>query len=377
MLRLKTLPLMACAALLLSACDSGAGSNQAVAAEDVAKADTMASCTSSLPARFATSPDTAAYQAKELSREGMVWVEGGTFAMGAADAEGRPDESPQHQVTVSGFWIDATEVTNAQFAEFVEATGYITTAERAPDWEELKKQLPPGTPKPHDSLLVAASLVFNPPAQPVSLHNAAQWWSWKKGADWRHPQGAGSSIEGKENFPVVQVSWDDASAYAKWAGKRLPTEAEWEYAARGGRKAQVYPWGNEAVEQGQPKANTWQGSFPDHNTGWDKYQGLAPVMSFASNKYGLYDMAGNVWEWCSDWYAADYYQTVASGESENPAGPARSFDPQEPTVPKRVVRGGSFMCHDSYCKGYRVTSRMKTSADTGLEHTGFRCVASK
>ncbi|WP_161888473.1 formylglycine-generating enzyme family protein [Pontibacter russatus] len=377
MLRLNTQTFTACAAFILSACDSGAGSNQAVAAEEVAKTDTMASCSGSLPARFATAQDTTAYQAKALSHEGMVWVEGGTFAMGAADAEGRPDESPQHQVKVSGFWIDATEVTNAQFAEFVAATGYLTTAERAPDWEELKKQLPPGTPKPHDSLLVAASLVFNPPAQPVSLHNAAQWWSWKKGANWRHPQGPGSSIEGKENFPVVQVSWDDATAYAKWAGKRLPTEAEWEYAARGGMKAQVYPWGNEAVEQGKPKANTWQGSFPDHNTGWDKYQGLAPVMSFASNKYGLYDMAGNVWEWCSDWYAADYYQTVASGESVNPAGPGRSFDPQEPTVPKRVVRGGSFMCHDSYCKGYRVTSRMKSSADTGLENTGFRCVASK
>lgn len=378
MFRLKIQPLMACAALFLSACDPGTGRNPVVAAEEVSKTDTtgIASCTSSLPARFANSQDTAAYQAKELSHEGMVWIEGGTFAMGAADAEGRPDESPQHQVKVNGFWMDATEVTNAQFAAFVQATGYITTAERAPDWEELKKQLPPGTPKPHDSLLVAASLVFNPPAQPVPLHNAAQWWSWEKGADWRHPQGAGSSIEGKENFPVVQVSWDDAVAYAQWAGKRLPTEAEWEYAARGGIRAQVYPWGNEAVEQGQPKANTWQGSFPNRNTGWDKYQGLAPVMSFASNKFGLYDMAGNVWEWCSDWYGADYYQTVASRESDNPTGPGRSFDPQEPTVPKRVVRGGSFMCHDSYCKGYRVTSRMKTSADTGLEHTGFRCVAS-
>ena len=376
MFRFKTELLLAFAAVLLSACDQGTGSEE-IAAEEVSIADTagIASC-SSMPARYASTQDTAALQARELSHEGMVWVEGGTFAMGAADAEGRPDESPQHQVKVSGFWMDATEVTNAQFAEFVEATGYITTAERAPDWEELKKQLPPGTPKPHDSLLVAASLVFSPPAQPVPLHDAAQWWNWKKGADWRHPQGAGSSIQGKENHPVVQVSWDDATAYAKWAGKRLPTEAEWEYAARGGMKAQVYPWGNEDVERGKPKANTWQGSFPDHNTGWDAFKGLAPVKSFPSNKFGLYDMAGNVWEWCSDWYAADYYQTVASGQVENPIGPSRSFDPQEPTVPKRVVRGGSFMCHDSYCKGYRVTSRMKTSADTGLEHTGFRCVAS-
>jgi formylglycine-generating enzyme required for sulfatase activity len=337
----------------------------------------MASCSSNLPARFAISSDTAAYQKKELSHEGMVWVEGGAFAMGATDSEGRPDEYPQHTVKVSGFWIDATEVTNAQFAEFVEATGYVTTAERAPDWEELKQQLPPGTPKPHDSLLVAASLVFTPPVQQVPLHNPGQWWSWKKGASWRHPQGPGSSIEGKESYPVVQVSWDDAMAYAAWAGKRLPTEAEWEYAARGGIKSQLYPWGNEDVEQSQPKANTWQGTFPNYNTGWDAYKGLAPVKSFSANKYGLYDMAGNVWEWCSDWYAADYYKTLAAGVSENPAGPARSDDPQEPNVPKRTVRGGSFMCHSSYCKGYRVTSRMKSSADTGLENTGFRCVASK
>jgi formylglycine-generating enzyme required for sulfatase activity len=368
----------ATALLCLPACDLGTA-KEAVTDTASASADTtaIASCTSNLPERFANSSDTTAYRAKELSHEGMVWIEGNTFAMGAADSEGRPDEYPQHTVKVSGFWIDATEVTNAQFAEFVEATGYITTAERAPDWEELKKQLPPGTPKPHDSLLVAASLVFTPPVQQVPLHNPGQWWSWKKGASWRHPQGLGSSIRGKENYPVVQVSWDDAMAYATWAGKRLPTEAEWEYAARGGRKSQLYPWGNEDVEQSQPKANTWQGTFPNNNTGWDNFKGLAPVRSFAANQYGLYDMAGNVWEWCSDWYAADYYKTVASKVSENPAGPARSYDPQEPATPKRTVRGGSFMCHSSYCKGYRVTSRMKSSADTGLEHTGFRCVASK
>ncbi len=304
----------------------------------------------------------------------MVWIEGGTFGMGASDKEGRPDEYPQHQVQVDGFWMDATEVTNAHFAAFVAATGYVTTAERAPDWNELRKQLPPGTPRPPDSVLVAASLVFTPPAQAVPLHNAAQWWGWQKGADWRHPQGPGSSIKGKENYPVVQVSWDDAVAYAKWAGKRLPTEAEWEYAARGGKQDQLYPWGNEAIESSKPKANTWQGTFPNKNTGWDAYTGLAAVKSFAPNKYGLYDMAGNVWEWCADWYATDYYKTVAKGTSANPTGPARSHDPQEPNTPKRVVRGGSFMCHDSYCKGYRVTSRMKSSADTGLENTGFRCV---
>lgn len=363
--------------LCLSACDTGGGKAEVTDMATAADSTAITSCSSNLPARFARLSDRAAYQQRKLSHEGMVWVEGGTFAMGAADPEGRPDEYPQHQVKVSGFWMDATEVTNAQFSAFVEATGYVTTAERAPDWEELKQQLPPGTPKPHDSVLVAASLVFTPPVQQVQLHNPGQWWSWQKGASWQHPQGPGSSIEGKENYPVVQVSWDDAMAYATWAGKRLPTEAEWEYAARGGRKAQLFPWGNEDVEQRQPKANTWQGTFPNNDTGWDKFKGLAPVKSFASNEYGLYDMAGNVWEWCADWYAADYYKTVAAGISDNPAGPAGSYDPQEPNVPKRTVRGGSFMCHSSYCKGYRVTSRMKSSADTGLENTGFRCVASE
>ncbi|MFT2008346.1 formylglycine-generating enzyme family protein [Pontibacter sp. 13R65] len=363
--------------LLFSGCSSGE-SNVAETSQPVAVQDTTnhAACSSNLPVRFATSSDTTVQQGKTISHEGMVWVEGGTFGMGATDSEGRPDEYPQHQVKVNGFWIDATEVTNAQFAEFIAATGYITTAERAPDWEELKQQLPPGTPKPHDSVLVAASLVFTPPMHQVALHNAGQWWSWQKGANWRQPQGPGSSIKGKENYPVVQVSWYDAMAYAQWAGKRLPTEAEWEFAARGAIADQLYPWGNEDIEKGKPKANTWQGTFPVKNTIWDRYEGLAPVKSFAPNKLGLYDMAGNVWEWCSDWYDATYYKTVATGVSENPKGPARSYDPQEPDAPKRVVRGGSFMCHSSYCKGYRVTSRMKSSADTSLENTGFRCVVS-
>lgn len=359
----------------LQACNSGAPDVAATAAQP-ADTTSTASCHTGLPARFASSAAEADFESKDVSHEGMVWIEGGTYRMGASDAEGRPDEYPQHTVKVDGFWMDATEVTNAQFAEFVEATGYVTTAERAPDWEELKKQLPPGTPKPHDSLLVAASLVFTPPARQVALHNPGQWWSWQKGANWRQPQGPGSSIKGRENYPVVQVSWDDAVAYAHWAGKRLPTEAEWEYAARGGAQNQLYPWGNEDVEAGKAKANTWQGTFPSNNTTWDKYSGLAPVKSFGANKYGLYDMAGNVWEWCTDWYDANYYRKVATGVSENPEGPQKSFDPQEPNTPKRVVRGGSFMCHSSYCKGYRVTSRMKSSVDTGLENTGFRCVSS-
>jgi Uncharacterized conserved protein len=341
----------------------------------IANNDSMAHCSSNLPARFAAAQSSQDIRpADSASYAGMVKIKGGSFLMGAADKDGRPDEYPQHQVVVNDFWIDATEVTNAQFRKFVEATGYITTAERKPDWEELKKQLPPGTPKPPDSVLVAASLVFTPSSHPIPLNNAAQWWRWQKGADWRHPQGPGSSIEGKDDYPVVHVSWDDAMAYAKWAGKRLPTEAEWEYAARAGMANQTYSWGNEPVDQGQPKANIWQGHFPDKNTKTDGYERLAPVRSYRPNAYGLYDMAGNVWEWCADWYTPDYYQQLAGKQTENPQGPASSFDPDEPTVPKRVVRGGSFLCHESYCASYRVSARMKTSPDTGLEHTGFRCV---
>jgi formylglycine-generating enzyme len=337
--------------------------------------DTL-SCEINIPSRFAGSTDTSGIVQGNSSMTGMVKIPGGEFMMGASDNEGRPDEYPQHKVKVDHLWMDATEVTNAQFRKFIEATGYITTAEKKPDWEELKKQLPPGTPKPNDNLLVAASLVFTPPDHPVDLNDASQWWSWKKGADWKHPQGSGSTITGKDDYPVVQISWDDAMAYCKWAGKRLPTEAEWEYAARGGLTDKKYPWGNEDVESGKPKANTWQGSFPNKNKDWDKFDRVAPVKSFSANGYGLYDMAGNVWEWCSDWYRGDYYQKLSKNRvSINPQGPPDSYDPMEPTVSKRVVRGGSFLCNASYCKGYRVTSRMKTSPDTGLEHTGFRCVS--
>ncbi|WP_242921242.1 formylglycine-generating enzyme family protein [Pontibacter liquoris] len=339
------------------------------------------SCHSHMPQRFAAltaATDSGGYAAeKALSHEGMVWVKGGTFQMGATDNEGRPDEYPAHTVKLDGFWMDVTEVTNAQFAAFVAATGYQTVAERKPDWEELKKQLPPGTPKPADELLVAASLTFSPTSQPVPLNDASQWWRWTPGASWQHPQGPQSNIKGKENYPVTQVAWEDAAAYARWAGKRLPTEAEWEYAARGGLTGKKYSWGDEEVEAGKPKANTWQGSFPNQDAQWDGFASVAPVKSFQPNRYGLYDMAGNVWEWVSDWYTEDYYQMLAGKVSENPQGPRKSFDPQEPTVPKKITRGGSFMCNASYCKGYRVTSKMKSSPDTGLENTGFRCVASR
>jgi formylglycine-generating enzyme required for sulfatase activity len=310
------------------------------------------------------------------STKGMVLIEGGTFLMGADNEQGRRDEYPKHQVKVKSFYMDTHEVTNAQFRKFIEATGYVTTAEKKPDWEELKKQLPPGTPKPSEDLLVASSLVFSPPAQQIQLTNAAQWWNWVAGADWRHPDGPASSTAGKDNHPVVHISWDDAMAYCQWAGKRLPTEAEWEWAARGGKKENIYPWGNEPIDQGKVKANSWQGQFPYNNTKKDAFYGLSPVGTYAPNGYGLYDMAGNVWEWCSDWYHASYYQTVSNG-ADNPQGPSNSFDPEEPTVPKKVVRGGSYLCNDSYCSGYRVAARMKSSRDTGLSHTGFRCVADK
>ncbi|TDE30617.1 formylglycine-generating enzyme family protein [Flavobacterium ranwuense] len=334
------------------------------------------SCESRLPSRFSATKDTIAInKSGTVSYEGMVQIPAGEFMMGASDNEGRSDEYPQHPVKMNSFWMDATEVTNAQFKKFVDATGYVTTAEIKPDWEEMKKQLPPDTPKPDESLLVTASLVFTPTSSAVELNDASQWWSWTQDANWKHPQGPASSIKGKDNYPVVHISWDDANAYAKWAGKRLPTEAEWEFAARGRLVDKKYFWGDEDPEKGKPKANIWQGKFPYLNTVADKFKRAAPVKSFAPNKFGLYDMAGNVWEWCSDWYTPDYYKELGNGLLINPKGPARSYDPMEPTVPKRVVRGGSFLCNASYCKGYRVTARMKSSPDTGLEHTGFRCVA--
>lgn len=336
----------------------------------------VATCSSSLPPRFITNKDDDRHiLSNTADTSGMAWIPAGTFTMGASDAAGRSDEKPAHEVKLAGFWMDKTEVTNAQFHEFVTATGYVTTAERVPDWEDIKKQVPAGTPKPPDSVFVAASLVFSPPSHAIPLNDPSKWWVWKKGASWKQPNGEGSDINGKEHYPVVHISWDDANAYAKWAGKRLPTEAEWEYAARGGKKNVIYPWGDEDVEHGKPKANTWQGNFPNKNTNWDNASLSAPVKSYEANGYGLYDMAGNVWEWCSDWYSSDYYQSA--NNLSDPNGPATSNDPMEPQTPKKVVRGGSFLCNASYCEGYRITSRMKASVDTGLEHTGFRCVKSK
>lgn len=337
--------------------------------------DTAYSCMK-IPARFGSSDSltNSITPVGDTSYAGMVLIPAGTFEMGADNKQASQDEYPKHKVSLDSFYIDITEVTNAQFKKFVDATGYITTAERKPDWEELKKDVPPGTPRPHDSLLVAASLVFNSSSGPVNLNDYTAWWSWIKGASWKHPQGHGSSIVGKENFPVVHVSWDDAMAYCKWAGKRLPTEAEWEYAARGGIINNIYPWGNEHVNTGKPKANSWEGKFPYFNEQKDGFLRSAPVRSFSPNGYGLYDMAGNVWEWCSDWYDHEYYKQLDGKVTHNPKGPGKSNDPDDPYTQKRSLKGGSFLCNDSYCSGYRVSRRMKSSPDTGLEHTGFRCV---
>ena len=319
---------------------------------------------------------------------GMVWIPAGEFTMGTDDPKSFPNERPAHRVRVDGLWMDATAVTNGQFREFVKATGYVTTAERPVDWEELKKQVPPGTPKPPDEMLRPGSLVFTPPDHPVDLRDMSQWWTWTAGADWRHPQGPSSSLDGKDDYPVVQVSWDDAVAYAKWAGKRLPTEAEWERASRGGLEGQRYPWGDEFIPStgafaGRHMANTFDGQFPFKNTKDDGFEGIAPVKSFPPNAYGLYDMAGNVWNWTADLYRADAHAQAKDSASEspngccvNPRGPLTSFDPtrEMPDSPQRVTKGGSFLCNPSYCESYRPSARRGTPPDTGTGHTGFRCV---
>lgn len=309
---------------------------------------------------------------------GMVWIPAGEFRMGTADDSGNRNEQPAHLVRVDGFYLDESEVTNAAFRKFTEATGYVTTAEKAPDWDEIKKQLPPGTPKPADHQLVPGSLVFTPPDQEVPLNDVSRWWKWTPGANWKHPEGPRSDLAGRDDHPVVHVSWDDAVAYARWAGKRLPTEAEWEYAARGGLAGKRYTWGDRPLSDADGSfANIWQGTFPNKNLKTDGYERTAPVKSYPPNGYGLYDMAGNVWEWCSDWYRADAYARRAGPVAvRNPAGPSDFWDPTEPLVPKRVVRGGSFLCHVTYCESYRTAARRGTAVDTGMSHQGFRCAKS-
>jgi formylglycine-generating enzyme len=298
---------------------------------------------------------------------GMVWIPGGEFWMGSQEPM-FPDARPVHKVFVDGFWMDRATVTNEQFGRFVKATGYVTAAERPADPAQY-----PGAPA---EMLKPGAPVFVPPSRPVPLNNLLNWWRWQQGADWRHPEGPGSSIEGREQHPVVQVAYSDAVAYARWVGKRLPTEAEWEFAARGGLDRQTFVWGDQDVPSGRHMANTFQGHFPDKNSAEDGFAGTAPVCSFRPNGYGLCDMSGNVWQWTSDWYRPDYYQTFGAEQSivRNPQGPADSYDPSDPGVPKRVQKGGSFLCTDQYCGRYRPGGRGKGEAATGACNVGFRLV---
>ena len=317
--------------------------------------------------------------------QGMVLIPGGEFNMGSEASFAFPNEKPVHRVKVAPFFLDVHPVTNAEFAKFVEATAYKTVAERSVDWEEMKKQVPPGTPKPPDEVLQPGSLVFRQTSGPVSLRDMSQWWVWTTGASWKHPNGPVSSNKGRENHPVVQVAWEDAQAYAKWAGKRLPTEAEWEFAARGGHDGWRFAWGDQENPDGKIMVNRWTGDFPYRNDSKDGFVGTSPTGSFSPNGYGLYDMGGNVWNWCSDLYRADTFaeRVDANAVCCDPKGPPSAVgekpmpnDPSPPTVPgaeRRVIKGGSFLCHPSYCESYRPSARRGTSPDTGSSHVGFRC----
>jgi formylglycine-generating enzyme required for sulfatase activity len=313
-------------------------------------------------------------QQQSLQNDDMVLIPAGEFLMGGKSEQAENDELPRRKVKVSSFYMDKTEVTNTQFKRFVEATGYKTVAERDISWEDLKKEVPPGTPKPPDSVLAPGSLVFIPTDGPVNLNDLSQWWSWTLGADWRHPEGPGSNLDGRWDHPVVHICYQDALAYCEWANKRLPTEAEWEWAAMGGLNDPKYPWGDEKPEDAFRKANFWQGFFPFKNDELDGFFRTSPVGSYDANGYGLYDMAGNVWEFCMDKYDHDAYKRDQGVSLVNPKGPDKSFDPFDPYNEKYVVRGGSYLCNDSYCSGYRVSRRMRNDKNTGMGHTGFRCV---
>ena len=311
--------------------------------------------------------------------ENMVWIPGGQLEQGAVakDKMAMYHEKPAFKVEVDGFFMDATEVTNAQFSKFVSETGYVTLAERPMDWSEMKKQLPEGTEKPHDSILRPSALTFKKAKEPLpNLYDFSQWWKLTIGANWRHPNGPKSSIKGQETYPVVQIAYEDALAYCEWAGRRLPTEAEWEWAARGGDKENIFFWGDD-VSQLHQMANTWEGTFPLENSEQDGYVLRAPVKTYEPNNFGLYDMAGNVWEWTSDWYNTSYYKSQAAQThvQRNPLGAASPYNSANPYAREKVIKGGSFLCSDSYCASYRVSARMQSSMDSALEHTGFRTVA--
>jgi len=301
---------------------------------------------------------------------GMVWIPGGQSLMGSNFA---PNEAPVHEIAVDGFWMDEHEVTNAEFAEFVKATNYVTVAEKVPKPEDFPESVRANI---MPDQLKAGAVVFTPPAEkPANLDNFLQWWRYAEGASWRQPRGPGSSIADRMNHPVVSVAWDDAVAYAKWAGKRLPTEAEWEYAAHGGvgpKSAKTFTWGEDGEKRTQ-YANTFTGSFPMEDKSLDGFNGTAPVKTYPPNGFGLYDMAGNVWEHVADWYQPNYF---AVSPKLNPQGPAQGFDPNEPDIAKRVIKGGSWLCSPVYCTGYRPSARMMTDPMSGADHTGFRCVKS-
>jgi len=301
-------------------------------------------------------------------KNGMVWIKKGDFHMGCNDPA-FTDAQPIHKVRLSGFWLDKTTVTNEQFDKFVKETNYITVAERTPQQKDF--------PNAKTENLVAGSLVFKAPEHPVPLGNHYQWWQYVQGANWRHPEGPDSNIKDRMNHPVVHVAWQDTAAYAKWAHKRLPTEAEFEYAARGGLNQKTFSWGDQLKPNDKWQANIWQGHFPSHNTQEDGYFSTSPIGSFPANGFGLYDMTGNVWQWCSDWYRADYYKTLRNRITVNPQGPDDSFDPKEPRVAKRVQRGGSFLCSDQYCARYLVGARGKGEPDSSSCHVGFRCAQDK
>ena len=311
----------------------------------------------------------------------MVWIPGGDFMMGSNSRMARANEKPAHKVHVDGFWMDKTDVTNAQFAKFVKATGYITTAERKPDWDTLKVQLPFGTPKPSDDKLIAGAMVFIGTDHSVTPTDWPSWWTFMPGADWQHPHGPRSDLKNKFNHPVVQISYEDALAYAKWARKKLPTEAQWEFAARGGLEQKEYAWGDEFQPKGKRMANTFVGkTFPIVDPEYQAMIDTSPVAQYPANGYGLYDMAGNVWQWVADWYRADAFTEEARGEIAciNPKGPTTSFDPAEPNVPedapKRVIRGGSFLCDQNFCTSYRPSARRGIDPFNPMSHIGFRLV---
>jgi formylglycine-generating enzyme len=296
----------------------------------------------------------------------MSWIPARTFGMGSDDHY--PEEAPAHDVSVSGFWIDCYPVTNSDFARFVRSTGYVTLAERAPNAADY--------PHARSELLVAGSSVFVPPDHPVGLTDPYAWWAWTPGADWRHPQGPGTSVRRKPDHPVVHVAWTDAEAYARWAGKQLPTEAEWEVAARGGLEGAEYAWGDELNPGGAWMANTWQGEFPHQNIGEDGYTGTSPVGQYPPNGYGLYDMIGNVWEWTSDWYQPHSETSPGCCDvprlSERHLGTGRASPAR---IPQRVMKGGSHLCAPNYCRRYRPAARMPQAVDTSTSHLGFRLIS--